>query len=206
MKKILAVLLAVLMLFTLAACGGNGDDTSEPDSGKENTALADLKVGVIVLHNETVGYDENFMIAVEAACDELGIDKDKNLLFKKEIYEDSSCYDACVELVEDGCDLVFADSSRLLRNILMFSSSMQQVTTQRLLISTTSTMHSLQSMKADILQVLSLVSSSTNSSKTVQSQLNRLSSVTSQLSPMLNVFQVTHHTISALRAYAPAQQ
>ena len=112
MKKILAVLLAALMLFTLAACGGNGDDTTStnPDAGSEGTALTDLKIGVIVLHNETVGYDENFMIAVEAACDELGVDKDKNLLFKKEIYEDSSCYDACVELVEDGCDLIFADS------------------------------------------------------------------------------------------------
>ena len=111
MKKILAVLLAALMLFTLAACGGNGDDTNTTDpAGNEGTALDDIKIGVIVLHNETVGYDENFMIAVEAACDELGIDKDSNLLYKKEIYEDSSCYDACVELVEDGCDLVFADS------------------------------------------------------------------------------------------------
>lgn len=110
MKKIIAALLAVLMLFTLAACGGNGDDTKQPDAGNEATGLEDIKIGVIVLHNETVGYDENFMIAVEAACDELGIDKDTNLLYKKEIYEDSSCYDACVELVEDGCDLVFADS------------------------------------------------------------------------------------------------
>ena len=59
MKKILAVLLAALMLFTLAACGGNGDDTTStnPDAGSEGTALTDLKIGVIVLHNETVGYD-----------------------------------------------------------------------------------------------------------------------------------------------------
>ena len=110
MKKILAVLLAALMLFTLAACGGNGDDTNKTDPDVAGTALEDLKIGVIVLHNETVGYDENFMIAVEAACDELGINKDTNLLYKKDIYEDSSCYDACVELVEDGCDLIFADS------------------------------------------------------------------------------------------------
>ena len=31
MKKILAVLLAALMLFTLAACGGNGDNTNTPN-------------------------------------------------------------------------------------------------------------------------------------------------------------------------------
>ncbi len=112
MKKIIAVLLAVLMLFTLAACGGNGDDTqtTDPVEGNESVGLENLKIGVVLLHNETVGYDENFMLAIEAACDNLGIDKDTNLLMKKDIPEDSACYDACVELVEDGCDLIFADS------------------------------------------------------------------------------------------------
>ena len=112
MKKILAVLLAALMLFTLAACGGNEDDTqtTDPNAGKENSAVEDLKIGVVLLHNETVGYDENFMLAIEAACDNLGINKETNLLYKKDIPEDSACYDACVELVEDGCDLIFADS------------------------------------------------------------------------------------------------
>ena len=112
MKKIIAALLAVLMLFTLAACGGNGDDTTstDPAEGNESTAVSDLKIGVVLLHNETVGYDENFMLAVEEACDNLGIDKDTNLLYKKDIPEDSACKDACIELVEDGCDIIFADS------------------------------------------------------------------------------------------------
>lgn len=111
MKKILAVLLAALMLFTLAACGGNGGETpTDPDADKGNSAVSDLKIGVVLLHNETVGYDENFMLAVEAACDNLGINKETNLLFKKDIPEDSACYDACVELVEDDCDIIFADS------------------------------------------------------------------------------------------------
>ena len=111
MKKILAVLLAVLMLFTLAACGGNGDETpTNPDAGNEGSAVSDLKIGVVLLHNETVGYDENFILAVEAACDNLGIDKSTNLLYKKDIPEDSACYDACIELIEDDCDIIFADS------------------------------------------------------------------------------------------------
>ncbi len=112
MKKILAVLLAALMLFTLAACGGNGDDTTttDPANAGESSAVSELKIGVVLLHNETVGYDKNFMLAVEAACDELGIDKATNLLYKKDVPEDSACYDACVELVEDDCDIIFADS------------------------------------------------------------------------------------------------
>lgn len=37
MKKFLAVLLAALMLFSLAACGGNGDDTTSTDPSNEAT-------------------------------------------------------------------------------------------------------------------------------------------------------------------------
>ena len=111
-KRLLAGLLAALMVLSLAACGGNGDDTdtTNGDAGNEATGIENLKIGVVLLHNETVGYDENFMLAIEAACDSLGIDKDTNLIMKKDIPEDSACYDACVELVEDGCDLIFADS------------------------------------------------------------------------------------------------
>lgn len=41
MKKILAVLLAALMLFTLAACGGNSDGEETTAAGTETTAAAD---------------------------------------------------------------------------------------------------------------------------------------------------------------------
>ncbi|MBQ3137479.1 MAG: TAXI family TRAP transporter solute-binding subunit [Clostridia bacterium] len=41
MKKILAVLLAALMLFALAACGGNGDGEETTAAGTETTAAAD---------------------------------------------------------------------------------------------------------------------------------------------------------------------
>ncbi len=115
MKKIIAILLAAVLCFALVACGGNTDkDTTTAGENADTTAqtvdTSKLKVGVVLLHNETVGYDKNFIGAIEEACDKLGIDKEKNLIFKKDIPEDTACYDACVELVEDGCDLVFADS------------------------------------------------------------------------------------------------
>lgn len=44
MKKILAVLLAALMLFTLAACGGNGEDETTAPVGDETTAAANTEV------------------------------------------------------------------------------------------------------------------------------------------------------------------
>lgn len=112
MKKILAILLAVVLCFSLVACVSNTDadtTTGEGETTAANVDLSDLKIGVVLLHNETVGYDENFMLAIESACKNLGIDASQ-VTYKKDIPEDSACYDACVELVEDGCDLIFADS------------------------------------------------------------------------------------------------
>ncbi len=46
MKKILAVLLAALMLFTLAACGGNGDDTNTTNGdAPESKVIANIITG-----------------------------------------------------------------------------------------------------------------------------------------------------------------
>ena len=56
MKKILALLLAVVMVLGLAACG-NGAEKSE-----------DLVVGFIFLHDEQSTYDKNFIDAAKAAC------------------------------------------------------------------------------------------------------------------------------------------
>lgn len=115
MKKFLAILLAVVLCLSLAACAGSGEKetTTGNETSTENAEKVDvskLKVGVVLLHNETVGYDKNFINAVEAACDALGIDKETNLVYKKDINEDTACYDACVELVEDKCNIIFADS------------------------------------------------------------------------------------------------
>jgi len=97
MKKLLAILLAVAMLFSFAACGG--EETADEKS--------DLKVGFIFLHDEQSTYDKNFMDAAKAACKEMGVDYAQ----KTQIPESKDCYDAAVELIEvDGCDIIFADS------------------------------------------------------------------------------------------------
>ncbi|MBQ3134073.1 MAG: BMP family ABC transporter substrate-binding protein [Clostridia bacterium] len=94
MKKILALVLVVVMLLGLTACGG-GEKADEK-----------LKVGFIYLHDEQSTYDKNFMDAAKAACEEMDVDYAQ----KVGIPESNACYDAAVELVEDGCDIIFADS------------------------------------------------------------------------------------------------
>ncbi|MBQ8893839.1 MAG: BMP family ABC transporter substrate-binding protein [Clostridia bacterium] len=95
MKKVISVLLLIAMLFTMAACGGN-----------EGTKEDELKVGFIFLHDENSTYDKNFMDAAKAACEAMGV----TYLQKANIPETNECYEAAIELVEEGCGIIFADS------------------------------------------------------------------------------------------------
>ena len=75
MKKTLALLLAVVMVFGFAACNGTGDDTQllgmsaspidEVALTVDYTVPADFKIGFICLHSEESTYDLNFLNAVD---------------------------------------------------------------------------------------------------------------------------------------------
>ena len=73
------------------------------------TTDTDLKVGFIFLHDENSTYDKNFIDAVQAAQAALGLDDDQ-IMLKTNIPEGNECYDAAAELVDAGCDVIFADS------------------------------------------------------------------------------------------------
>ena len=94
MKRLLAALLVVMMLFTMTACGAKNNED-------------ELKVGFIFLHDEQSTYDKNFIDAAIAACDKMGV----TMVQKTQVPESNKCYDAAVELIEtEGCDIIFADS------------------------------------------------------------------------------------------------
>ena len=97
-KRVLSVVLALVMILavavTLTGCGGN--DAKD----------AEYKVGFICLHDENSTYDKNFIDAANAACENLGVEA----VIKTNIPEGQECYDAAAELVDAGCEIVFADS------------------------------------------------------------------------------------------------
>ena len=106
MKKLLALALALVMVLALCACGGTtqtGGDQQQANGDKS------LKVGVILLHDETIGYDLAHMEGIQTACKNLGIE-DSQLVWKYNIAEDQSCYDAAIDLVEQGCTVIISDS------------------------------------------------------------------------------------------------
>ena len=126
MKKILAFVLAAVMLLSLAACGGNTDtDTSgsgdaatgetadllpRKDITSSVTVPEDFKIGMICLHDENSTYDNNFIQGLKAVQKGMNL-KDEQVIIVPNIGEDNSCYDAAVDLAKNkGCDIIFADS------------------------------------------------------------------------------------------------
>lgn len=104
MKKVLALILALVMALSLVACSKGGND--KPDDNKTQK----VKVGFITLHDENSTYDLNFINAAKEACKTLGLVENEDYFIKKNVPEGQECYNAAAELAEQGCNIIFADS------------------------------------------------------------------------------------------------
>ena len=132
MKKILAIMLAAVMLFAFAACGGNNATDGNATDGNATqgdvealgmsespiaeVALnidyevpADFKIGFICLHDENSTYDKNFLNAVDKIQTALKL-TDEQVVVKVNIPEGNECYVAAKDLVGEGCKIIFANS------------------------------------------------------------------------------------------------
>ena len=131
MKKFLALVLTVVMAASLAACGNSGTkETQAPASGDSETAaestaaestgetaekvgegvdVKDLKVGFIFIGDENEGYLAAHYAGAKGMQEALGLSDDQ-IIIKWNIPEDETCYDAAVDLADQGCNIVFANS------------------------------------------------------------------------------------------------
>ena len=116
MKKILAMLLAAMMLLSLAACAGTEETKGMSESPLAAPALTvdyevkdDFKIGFICLHDEKSTYDLNFLNAAKAAQAAIGL-TDEQVIIKTNVPEGKECYEAAADLVDQGCTVVFANS------------------------------------------------------------------------------------------------
>ena len=120
-KRILALLLAGVMAIGLAACGGSADtapaeeseettEAAEPAEAADGIPASDLKVGLILVGEASHAYDKNHIEGMQAACEALGLDFDSQVVVKSNILDDSTCTDAIYELIDAGCQVIFADS------------------------------------------------------------------------------------------------
>lgn len=100
-KRIVAVVLAVLFVVAaFAGCSASNKDDSQNTEGKT------VKLGLITLHDENSTYDKNFIDAAKEAAQKMGVE----LVQKNNIEEGQAAYDAAAELVDEGCNLILADS------------------------------------------------------------------------------------------------
>ena len=104
-RKVVSLLLAAVMVLTMTAFA------SVVYAADEDSVEADpnFKMGVILVGDETEGYSAAHIAGVKEAAKELGLD-DSQIIWKYKVPEDSSCYDAAIDLVGQGCSLVIGNS------------------------------------------------------------------------------------------------
>mgnify|MGYP004538990653 FL=1 len=107
MKKFLAMLLALVMALALVACGDKNTDANT--NGDDSADAAKVKVGFITLHDENSTYDLNFINAAKKAIADLGLTED-NYILKTNVPEGQECYETAMDMVDKGCNIIFADS------------------------------------------------------------------------------------------------
>ena len=105
-KSLVLLLIVVLAAVTLlAGCGGSSNSGSSEPAQEAEEAPA-FKAGFICLHDENSTYDLNFINGAKEACEKLGIE----YMIKVNIPEGQECYDAAADMVDAGCNIIFADS------------------------------------------------------------------------------------------------
>ncbi len=116
MKKLLSIVLTSVMVLSLAACAKSAAPAAETTApaALETKKPADLMIAEV--HYSVVedgGWAQAMHEGILKACDDLGINKDTNLLTMENIAEeDTALLEATVEeLAEKGADIIFGCSA-----------------------------------------------------------------------------------------------
>ncbi len=105
MKKLLSLFVVLVMMVGLVSGCGSKDSK---DKGEAADA-SDIKVGIIYVGDENEGYTAAHMAGIDAMAKALGLSEEQ-IIEKTNIPEDESCYDAAVDLADQGCNIIFANS------------------------------------------------------------------------------------------------
>ena len=98
MKKLVALVLSLMLVMSCTSV-----------FAEETVDLSGVKLGVILLHDEDSTYDLNFINGVNEAKAVLGLSDDQVIMVRN-IAESNDCYEAALDLVDEGCNIIFANS------------------------------------------------------------------------------------------------
>ncbi len=108
MKKILALILALVMVLSFAACGS--EETPNTPVEKEPISKENIKIGFVHVSDPSdMGYTYNHDLGTQQMIKDLGLSEDQ-VINKYNIGEDEGCATAINELIEAGCNIIFATS------------------------------------------------------------------------------------------------
>lgn len=115
-KKVLsAVLCAAMIVGTIAGCGAPAAETGSSDDSKKTEASGgiakeDIKVGFVHISDPSdMGYTYNQDLGTQEMQKELGLSDDQ-IVNKYNVPEGAECDTALRELVDAGCNIIFATS------------------------------------------------------------------------------------------------
>ena len=117
MKRFLALLLALVMVLSFAACSenetaNNNDNNVSENNSEEKTEITkdNIMVGFIHIGDPSdMGYTYNHDLGTKKMAENLGL-RDDQIINKYNIGENETCATAIEELVEAGCNVIFATS------------------------------------------------------------------------------------------------
>ena len=96
MKKFASILLVLCMILGMTASASA-------------VSASDIKVGMICIGDENEGYSANHINGLLRGMEALGIAKEQ-VTFKYNIPETEAAYEAAIDLAEQGCNIIFANS------------------------------------------------------------------------------------------------
>ncbi|MBQ3149724.1 MAG: BMP family ABC transporter substrate-binding protein [Clostridia bacterium] len=113
MKKIIALLLSAVLLFSFASCGtttDNGETKANGETGEiEKVDAGNIKFGVILIGDENEGYTYAHIKGIKDAAAKLGVEESK-IVWKYTVGENEKCYEAICDLVAEECNVIFSNS------------------------------------------------------------------------------------------------
>ena len=131
LRKMIGLALVSVMALSLSACGGSApkattaaektetqaSEAAKTESKAETTEAAakggiakeDLKVGFIYVGDENEGYTAAHYKGAMEMKKALGLSDDQ-IIIKWNVPEDETCKDAAMDLADQGCNIIFANS------------------------------------------------------------------------------------------------
>ncbi|MCQ2609888.1 MAG: BMP family ABC transporter substrate-binding protein, partial [Lachnospiraceae bacterium] len=106
MKRFLSALIACVMLLSLTACGGGDASTN---TASRATGNGTFKMGAVLIGDENEGYTYAHIEGILNALKENGL-SENDIIWKYSISESEAAHDACVDLAENGCNLIISNS------------------------------------------------------------------------------------------------